>query len=178
MVALINHSLPRKGIKLVRIHASGDFFSQTYFDAWLEVAKLNPQLIFYAYTKTLKFWVARLGSIPANMRLVASEGGLQDSLINQYGLRYVKVVGTNPAITPEAEAAELGLTIDHDDSLAWKQNKSFAIALHGTQPAGSQAGKAWHAIKTKGRGGYKVDYFAHYAKSGKVSAKRAQLVTA
>jgi hypothetical protein len=42
MALLIDRSLPRKGIKLVRMHASGDFFSQAYFDAWIEVARWNP----------------------------------------------------------------------------------------------------------------------------------------
>ena len=32
--------------KAVRIHASGDFFSQQYFDMWLLVAKENPEVEF------------------------------------------------------------------------------------------------------------------------------------
>ena len=60
MAAVILGSLsPCAGV--VRVHDSGDFFSQEYFDAWLEVARGRPRTRFYAYTKSLPFWVARLG---------------------------------------------------------------------------------------------------------------------
>ena len=36
----------------VRIHESGDFFSQAYIDLWNDVVKSNPDVLFYAYTKT------------------------------------------------------------------------------------------------------------------------------
>ena len=50
MVALILDSLsPFAGY--VRLHVSGDFFSQDYFDAWVEVARHRPRTLFYAYTK-------------------------------------------------------------------------------------------------------------------------------
>lgn len=165
MVALLNTSIPHKGTKLVRFHSSGDFFNQDYFDAWLEVARLNPDLIFYGYTKALPFWIARKDVIPSNFHLVASRGGRYDNLIEPNKLRSVLVVFT------EKEAKAKSLKIDHDDSLVWNYKGDFAILLHGTQPAGSEAGKAWQKIKTKGRGGYKASYFDHYKVSGKMSAK-------
>jgi hypothetical protein len=149
----------RRKIKLVRFHQSGDFFNQAYFDAWLLVAQQHPELIFYGYTKALPFWAKRLHAVPANMKLVASRGGTHDSLISMFGLRSAKVVFS------EKEAIDLGLEIDHDDSLVWQGNKDFAILLHGTQPAGSEAGKAWYKIKTTGPGGYKSEYFHSYKKS-------------
>jgi hypothetical protein len=51
------------------------------------------------------------------------------------------------------------LQIDHDDSHVWNYDKDFAIVIHGIQPAGTKASKAWQKIKTYGRGGYKSDYF-------------------
>lgn len=154
--SLIEKSLPRKGIKLVRIHSSGDFFSQTYFDAWLNVAKNNPGLTFYSYTKALPYWVKRLKDIPTNFKLTASKGGKFDSLITKHNLKTCSVVFS------ESEASKKGLELDHDDKLAWCGDKSFAILLHGTQPAGSQAGKSLHKLRKAGKGGYKADYFAHY----------------
>ena len=151
MAALIGASLPAKS-RLVRMHQSGDFFSQTYFDAWLQVARGRPGVIFYAYTKALPFWVARIDSIPSNMRLVASIGGRRDDLIAEYNLRSVKVVYS------AQEAVDLKLPIDHDDSHVWNYRGSFAILLHGTQKAGSQASKDWQTIKST-TGGYKADYF-------------------
>ena len=157
MADLIARSLPPSA-SLCRPDASGDFFNQNYFDAWVLVAANDPNRIFYAYTKALPFWVKRLGQIPANLHLVASWGGTHDHLIGEYGLRSAKVVFS------EAEAKELGLEIDHDDSHVWNYAGDFAILLHGSQPKGSAAAIAWEKIKRHGRGGYKVDYFAHYAK--------------
>ena len=157
MINLIETSLPRKGIKLVRIHSSGDFFSQTYFDAWLQVAIQNPNIIFYGYTKSLPFWVARLDDIPKNFRLVASKGGRFDSLIQEFNLKSVLVVDSLK------EARDKKLSLDHDDTHVWKGKKSFAILLHGTQPAGPKA-RIIYALRKKGLGGYKADYFKDYKK--------------
>jgi len=158
MADLIKESLPVKGISLVRVHASGDFFSQDYFDAWLMVAREMPNLTFYAYTKMLPLWVRRRNVIPANFKLVASLGGKFDRLVAQYDLRSVRVVFST------AEALRLGLQIDHDDTLAWDSDKSFALLLHGAQPAKSNAAIALSKLRAKGQGGYKADYFGHYKK--------------
>lgn len=165
--ALIDRSIPRRRgkTKLVRFHQSGDFFTQAYFDAWLLVARNNPDLTFYGYTKALSFWVKRLGDIPANFKLVASRGGVHDSLISLFGLRSAKVVFS------EAEAAKLNLPIDSDDTHVWQGNGDFAILLHGTQPAGSDAGKAWYKLHKAGHG-YRAGYFDHYKKSGKTVSKK------
>ena len=124
-----------------RVHSSGDFYSLAYFDAWMNVARMFPQTIFYAYTKALPFWVLRKDSIPANFRLVASYGGTHDHLIPAHGLRYSKVVKS------ESEAKKLGLNVDKDDSIAYGTNDSFALVVHGTQPKGTVWAKAWYKIK-------------------------------
>lgn len=145
MASLIANCLPE--CMRVRIHSSGDFFSQAYFDAWLTVARQFPDRIFYAYTKALPFWIKRIDSIPTNFKLVASEGGTHDALIAKYGLKHCRVV------TSEAQAKELGLEIDHDDSHAWKGDANFALLIHGTQPAGTPMALAWAKVKAT-RGGY------------------------
>lgn len=155
MVELILRSLPRNGVKLVRIHGSGDFYSQAYFDAWLSVAKARPELIFYCYTKALSFWIARLGDIPRNFKIVASRGGRFDALIDTYKLRSVHVVFS------EKEAKAKKLPLDHDDTHVWKLDGDFALLIHGTQPAGSEAGRMAYALRQQGKGGYKADYFKH-----------------
>lgn len=159
MATLINRSLPHKGVKLCRIHSSGDFFSQDYFDAWIEVANCNPSIVFYAYTKALRFWVNRLNAIPSNLKLVASWGGRYDSLIEKHNLRNVRVVFS------ESEASKASLPLDHDDTFAWKHDGNFALLLHGTQPAGSYASKVLYSLRKQGKGGYRTDYFAHYDKN-------------
>lgn len=147
MVALISASLP-KNAEIVRIHIAGDFFSEAYFKAWLRVAESFPDTLFYAYTKSLNLWVKKILSIPANFKLTASEGGKHDALIEEFGLKSAKVVFTT------AQAAKAALPIDHDDSLAYGQDKSFALLLHGTQAAQSPAAKALSALKTLGIGSY------------------------
>ena len=115
-----------------RIHVGGEFYNQLYFDAWLEYAAKNPYRIFYAYTKSLPYWINRIDSIPDNFSLTASYGGRADNLIKEHNLKYALVVGH-----PD-EAEKLGLKIDHDDSLAIYGSDSFALLLHGTQKAGSK----------------------------------------
>lgn len=138
MLALIIDGLDRtvtRSVKAVRVHVAGDFFNQVYFDAWMEAATKYPDLKFYAYTKSLPLWIARLGLIPKNFSLIASQGGKQDKLIAQFNLPKAVVV-----LHPE-EAAALSLQIDHDDSLAMA-GETFALLVHGTQPAGSKASEA------------------------------------
>lgn len=105
----------------VRIHGSGDFFNQAYFDQWLQVCRDNPKVIFWAFTKSIQFWVNRLGQIPSNLTLQASKGSLQDDLIEKYHLKYAEVfLSLN-------DAKNSGLPLDTDDSLAMSGNKSFAL---------------------------------------------------
>jgi hypothetical protein len=152
----------KKKIKLVRFHQSGDFYSQAYFDAWLMFAQQHPEFIVYGYTKALPFWVKRLHAVPANMKLVASRGGTHDYLIEMFGLRSARVV-----LSEREAKRKWKLPLDHDDTHVWKYDKDFAILIHGTQPKGSKAGKAWYQLcKVKKTGGYKSDYFKHYESNG------------
>jgi hypothetical protein len=146
MSELIQASLPKTDY--VRIHVSGDFFTQSYFDAWCVVAEDNPSVLFYAYTKSLHFWTTSLPYIPDNLVLTASVGGKYDRYIHTNKLRYARVVYS------EAEAKELSLPIDHDDTHAMKRGGSFALLIHGAQPAGSEASEALQALKKAGKGGY------------------------
>ena len=148
MVELIHGSLP-KDAGIVRIHVAGDFFSRDYMHAWYTVALRNPRTLFYAYTKSLRFWVGGISEFPEiwNFVLTASYGGRDDHMIDEFNLRSARVVFS------EAEAEELGLAIDHDDSHAAKptlRDDSFALLIHGTQPAGSEASTALKKLKGKG----------------------------
>ena len=104
----------------IRIHSSGDFFSQKYFDTWLKVARQNPNVKFWAFTKSIQFWVNRLDVIPKNFTLQASKGSIQDNLIKEYDLKFAEVF-------PTLESIPKGMPIDTDDSLAMSGDKSFAL---------------------------------------------------
>lgn len=119
-----------------RIHESGDFYEQEYFDSWVEVARQRSDILFYAYTKALPFWVKRMYDLPSNIKLIASVGGTEDELISKHDLRYAVVVNS-----PE-EAKQLHLPIDIDDTLAHNHDGNFALLIHGTQKKGSEEMKA------------------------------------
>jgi Gene product 88 len=147
MAALILDSLPADA-KLVRLHVAGDFFSDTYFLAWMDVAKAKPEILFYTYTKSLPIWLRHRSSVPVNFKLTASEGGKHDDLIESEALKFAKVLFSIE------EARELGLEIDHDDSHAFASDKSFALLLHGTQRKETPAAKARSALRLAGYNGY------------------------
>ena len=73
----------------IRIHDSGDFYSPAYFAKWLEIARLNPSVRFYAYTKSHSF--IRGIELPENMDLIYSLGSTKDELINQETERHSKI---------------------------------------------------------------------------------------
>lgn len=137
-----------KDAEIIRIHVAGDFLNLNYLDAWLSVIRQTPHIEYYAYTKAIPLWLKRINDIPHNLRLTASFGGKRDDLIAQHNLRYAKVVYS------EDEANTLGLSIDHDDSLALNHGPNFALILHGPMPKGSEASKAMSKLKKRGFHGY------------------------
>lgn len=139
IVKLLQDSLP-KNAGIVRWHSAGDFFNPKYFSAAVELARRNPNVLFYAYTKAVGYWITHLdkGSLPSNLVLTASRGGKFDALIDTWNLRSVQVVGST------YQARKLGLPVDNDDSHAAdpaRRDNSFALVIHGTQPKGSDYGK-------------------------------------
>ena len=154
MIHRLNTDLP-EDTGILRWHVGGDFFNSDYFFAAINVAMMNPDKLFYAYTKSLRYWIQYRGYTERinNFVLTASRGGRDDSLIESEMLRESVVVFS------EAEAEEKGLEIDHDDSHAavpsWRVN-DFALLIHGVQPAGSEAGKAVSALNGKGSYGRKA----------------------
>lgn len=131
---------------IVRLHVAGDFFSPEYMWAWWLTASENPNTLFYAYTKSLRYWVDIVEEMPIldNLILTASYGGRDDHMIDSHNLRSSKVVFS------EAEAEELGLEIDHDDSHAARpsmRDQDFALLIHGTQPKGTEAAEALKVLR-------------------------------
>jgi hypothetical protein len=138
----LNYFIVKNGLFTVfRIHADGDFFTQSYFDAWLEVIKRFPKINFYAYTKSLPFWIRRKSEIPVNFNLIASWGGKFDEYIEQYNLRNAIVVDTIE------DAIKMKRRIDIDDSIAYGTTDNFALLLHGGQKEGTE--KAKQVIKNR-----------------------------
>ena len=68
-----------RSVNTVRIHDSGDFYSQEYFDKWCAIASALPRLTFYAYTKSLTL---DLAAAPANFKVTQSLGGKYDTSVD------------------------------------------------------------------------------------------------
>ena len=153
MQRLIIESLPR-GFNTFRIHVSGDFYSLEYLKAWLGVMLQTPSNKYYAYTKSLnvvKKYLDTDGEWPENFQVVASKGGAFDNLLpelekafNSRGLR----LGNSTVVLHPEQAEALGLTVDHDDSLAMSGDE-FALLIHGTQPKDSEAALAIKRLKAE-----------------------------
>ena len=149
MAALIIKSIQASGLRrggTLRVHIGGDYFSQIYFNAWMMAARFFPQITFYSYTKSVKFLVD--ADLPKNFVFTCSRGGKYDNLIPKSKVKSAKVFFS----TDEAKA--LGLDIDHTDDLAISGSDDFALVIHGSQPAGSDASKALAANRKKGFTGY------------------------
>lgn len=145
MTAVLKRSLPPAYFDKIRIHSDGDFFSLAYMKAWVNVIEENPHRLFYAYTKSIPHWLKLRDLLPPNLVLTASMGGLFDRDAEANGLRSATVV-----FHPD-EAEQRGWEIDHDDSLAQSPTApSFALLLHNTQPAGSEASKALSLMRKQG----------------------------
>jgi hypothetical protein len=56
-------------VNTIRIHESGDFFDQSYFLKWIEIARQLPGIQFYAYTKSIEL---DFSERPVNLRIIAS----------------------------------------------------------------------------------------------------------
>jgi hypothetical protein len=161
MRGLIDLSLTMQAPKkLVRIHESGDFWTENYLKAWLMVAAQRPQQTFYAYTKSLGMWYNLKDLIPSNFYLTASYGGTLDYMLDRYADVYQRIAYV---VYTEQQAAELGLEIDHDDSHCLG-DKPFALLVHGSQRAGSDAMKALSQRKKEGS-------FIGYGKSQQKAVK-------
>jgi len=84
--------------------------------------------------------------IPSNFYLTASFGGTLDYLIPKYPDVFERVAHV---VYTEEQATELGLEVDHDDSHCFG-NKPFALLVHGSQRAGSDASQAISQRKKEG----------------------------
>ena len=70
IVDLIVSSIKETGLKrggTLRVHIGGDYFSQIYFNAWMKAASFFPNIVFYSYTKSIKFlleYITAYGGLP------------------------------------------------------------------------------------------------------------------
>lgn len=112
---------------VVRVHDSGDFYSQDYIDKWHDIAKSNPDKQFYAYTKALNLDWQKLHNLP-NFTVVQSVGSKHDHLIDP-SLPHSYVF-------PSHEAMQQAGYIDTQDSdvpaaQAKRNGGKIGLVIHG-----------------------------------------------
>jgi hypothetical protein len=126
IVELVENSLP-SDTEIVRIHSSGDFFNLDYFLAWVQVARRNPKITFYGYTKRADFLASQ--EVPGNFNFFASIGGKFDHLTGS--LKTATVVDSSDGLTIPV------FDTDADSELhILSGGGDFALMIHGTQPKG------------------------------------------
>lgn len=141
---LIESSLP-KNAEIIRVHVAGDYMTLNYMLAWLEVAKFNPDVHFYSYTKAVPLYLKcqeKVG-IPKNFMFTMSRGGTRDDLIDSEKLKEAIVVNT------EYDAMKLKLQIDTTDYLAAYGTDSFALLLHSQGAPGTEQAKLFASKKKR-----------------------------
>lgn len=91
----------------IRIHDSGDFFSDAYLQAWLDICRARPDTNFYAYTKEVsRFRTLVDPDPPPNFLWVYSYGGTQDAALNPAVDRIADVFPDESAIAEAGWASQ------------------------------------------------------------------------
>jgi len=96
-INLMNDEIKKKKVDFLRIHDSGDFYSKSYIQKWFNIANDNPNVKFYAYTKS--FILFQGLTIPDNLDIIFSEGGKHDKLINTKIDRHARIFNNKQELT-------------------------------------------------------------------------------
>lgn len=128
--ALIDLRRKAKGKQIaIRIHTSGDFYSPTYLNKWIDIAFENPDIVFYAYTKSV--WMfKKIVFMPRNLIIIYSLGGLADGQIDVTKDRHSRIFATRE----DALAAGYNVAASEDDTEAWAgENHRVGLVMFGSR---------------------------------------------
>jgi hypothetical protein len=123
-VSLMSKEVVKKKATHIRIHDSGDFYSPLYLQKWVDIANDNKEVIFYAYTKSIKFFVEGF-AVPTNLKIIFSEGSKTDDLIDVNKHRHARIFKTSEALL---EAGYIDASAN--DLLAITDNKKVGLVYH------------------------------------------------
>ena len=124
--------------KWIRLHDSGDFFSDEYLLMWLRIMGNSPDVSFYCYTKEIsRFKRLVENDAPNNFLWCYSLGGKEDHLLNLGADRHADVF-------PDLEAL---ISAGYSD-----QTESDLLSVLGESPlVGIPANRIPHLLKRQGR---------------------------
>jgi len=123
-IPLMNEEIRKKKATHIRIHDSGDFYSPQYLNKWVDIAKQNTNVIFYAYTKSIKFFVNGL-LLPKNMKVIFSEGSKTDNLINVNKHRHARIFKSKELLNAAGY-----IDASNNDLKAITSNKRVGLVYH------------------------------------------------
>lgn len=143
-----------RGVRVVRIHVSGDFYSAAYIEKWIQIAEASRSVKFFVYTRSwrlpkLRKALDRLSKL-SNFRLWYScdkETGLPSKLTKRTRIAYMAVDDND---TPEAPP-DLVFRVKR---MTVKKRSSGALVCpteNGTKAEVTcqKCGLCWDSIKTK-----------------------------
>ena len=116
----------RKKITHIRVHSSGDYYSPKYLNKWVTLAKNNPNIIFYSYTKSIPL-VNKIDK-PSNFIFIYSEGSKVDFMIDTKQNRHARIFkGKLARIDLIANGY---INASDDDLKALTSNKKVGLIYH------------------------------------------------
>ena len=129
-VNLMNESIQKKKVDILRLHDSGDFYSVAYLNKWVEIANANKDVIFYAYTKSIPFFKPSKKSdtsflLPKNLKIIFSEGSKKDNLINTSKDRHSRIFKDIKSLLSAGY-----INASDNDLNAITDNKKVGLLLH------------------------------------------------
>jgi len=84
----------------VRVHDSGDYYSEAYLNKWIDIALLFPEVRFYSYTNSVL--LLKKATLPDNFDIIFSDSGKQKHHIDAIHDRHTRIFKS------EAELEEAG----------------------------------------------------------------------
>jgi len=125
-VALMNIEIIKKKVNAVRIHDSGDFYSMEYIKKWVQIAKDNPNVNFYAYTKSIPLFKGL--ELPKNMDIIFSIGSKRDDLIDVKNDRHAFIFNNKKELDKAGyiDASK----IDYKATKFFSTNKKVGLIFH------------------------------------------------
>lgn len=123
-IQLIQNEIDCKKITHIRIHNSGDFYSPKYLNKWITLARNNPTIIFYGYTKSIPLFKA-LKTVPVNFVFVYSTGSKVDHLISIDNDRHTRIFHNHKDLTKAGY-----IDASQDDLIAIGANKKIGLIFH------------------------------------------------
>lgn len=127
-VRIMLQDIDKNRAERIRIHDSGDFYSEEYLDKWLEIVRARPNVQFYAYTKMVSLFKRRLKDIPSNFVVIFSFGGTEDKLIDVSKDRHSLVFTALKELKSRGYA-----NASEQDDIALGKNPKIGLVYHGTK---------------------------------------------